>query len=73
METNFNNNDKLSAENETPPIANVLLGVVYCVYDDGNYYSVPQTIRIFNTKEKAIDFCKLHPFAKYWWDEMEVE
>jgi hypothetical protein len=51
----------------------VLLGVVYCVFDDGNYYSVPQTIRIFNTKEKAIEFCKSNPFEKYWWDEMEVE
>jgi hypothetical protein len=25
METNFNNNEKLSSDNETPPIANVLL------------------------------------------------
>jgi hypothetical protein len=53
--------------------ANNVIGVVYCVFDDGNYYSVPQTIRIFNTEEKAIEFCKSKPFEKYWWGEMEVE
>jgi hypothetical protein len=65
------NND--SKKHETPTEANNVLCVVYCVFDDNNYYSVPQTIRIFNTKEKAIEFCKSKPFEKYWWDEMEVE
>jgi hypothetical protein len=60
---------KTKAPNDAKPV----LGVVYCVFDDGNYYSVPQTIRIFNTEEKAIAFCKAYPFEKYWWDEMEVE
>lgn len=67
----INTEDKF--KDETPHFANPVLGVVYCVFDDGNYYSVPQTIRIFNTEEKAINFCKAHPFKNYWWDEMEVE
>jgi hypothetical protein len=73
MKTELNKNEKFLTEQEAPPIANVRLGVVYCVFDDGNYYSIPQTIRIFNTKEKAIEFCKSKPFEKYWWDEMDVE
>ena len=64
-------NDDL--KNETANGTKPVLGVAYCVFDDRNYYSVPQTIRIFNTEEKAINFCKAHPFEKYWWDEMEVE
>ena len=55
------------------PNANVLLGVVYCVIDTNNYYSEPVTIRIFNTEQKAIDFCKSKPLEKYYWEEMEVE
>jgi hypothetical protein len=59
--------------NETPADAKPVLGVVFCVYDDKNYYSVPQVIRIFDTQEKAIEFCKSKPFEGWWWDEMEVE
>ena len=64
---------KVELKDETANGTKPVLGVVYCVLDDGNYYSVPKTIRIFNTKEKAIEFCKSKPFEKYWWDEMEVE
>ena len=64
---------KVELKDETANGTKPVLGVVYCVFDDGNYYSVPQTIRIFNTKEKAIEICKSKPFEKYWWDEMEVE
>lgn len=63
-------NDNLKTESNN---ANVLLGVVYCVIDANNYYSEPVTIRIFNTEQKAIDFCKSKPFEKYYWEEMEVE
>lgn len=52
---------------------NVLLGVVYCVRDSNNYYSEPVTIRIFNTEQKAIDFCESKRFEEYSWEEMEVE
>lgn len=52
---------------------NVMLGVVYCVIDTNNYYSEPVTIRIFNTEQKAIDFCKSIPVEEYYWEEMEVE
>jgi hypothetical protein len=49
------------------------LKVVYCVYDDNNYYSVPEVIRIFDTEQKAIDFCKSKPLEKWYYDEVEVE
>jgi hypothetical protein len=62
-------NNKPETANGTNPV----LGVVYCVIDTNNYYSEPVTIRIFNTEQKAIDFCKSKPFEKYYWEEMEVE
>jgi hypothetical protein len=62
-----------TANHETATFGNVMLGVVYCVIDTNNYYSEPVTIRIFNTEQKAIDFCKSKPFEKYYWEEMEVE
>jgi hypothetical protein len=65
--------ENVDLKNETPTFGNVLLGVVYCVIDTNNYYSEPVTIRIFNTEQKAIDFCKSKPFEKYYWEEMEVE
>ena len=52
-----------------------VLGVVFIVTDSSNYYQEPVTIRIFNTKEKAINFCKeKDPNYSYLdWDEFEVE
>ncbi len=51
-----------------------LLGVVFLVTDSSNYYGEPVTIRVFDSKEKAIEFCKLknNPDT-YSWEEMEVE
>jgi hypothetical protein len=62
--------DNLKTESNN---ANVLLGVVYCVIDTNNYYSEPVTIRIFNSKQKAIDFCKSNPYENYYWEEVDVE
>lgn len=59
-------NDNLKTE------SNNVLGVVYCVITN-NYYSESVTIRIFNTEQKAIDFCKSKPFEKYSWEKVEVE
>jgi hypothetical protein len=70
--TKLNIMTKVSNEEQSNS-ANVLLGVVYCVIDTSNYYSEPVTIRIFNTEQKAIDFCKSKPFEKYYWEEVEVE
>ena len=50
-------------------------GLVFIVTDRNNYYSEPVTVRIFNTKEKAINFCKeIDPNNVYLdWEEFEVE
>ncbi len=63
---------KLSNEEQNNN-SNVALCVVYCVIDTNNYYGEPVTIRIFNTKEKAIHFCDSKPREKYYWEEVEVE
>lgn len=63
--------NKQEQSNELYPV----LGVVFIVTDSSNYYQEPVTVRIFSTKEKAINFCKeKDPNHTYLdWDEFEVE
>ena len=46
---------------------------VFCIIDTNNYYREPVTIRVFDSKEKAEEFCRAKPKEKYHWEEEEVE
>jgi hypothetical protein len=58
---------RLEAEQAEPP------RTVFCIIDTNNYYREPVTIRIFDSKEKAEEFCRAKPKEKYYWEEEEVE
>lgn len=48
---------------------------VFCVIDNSSYYGEPVTIRIFDSKGKAVAFCsKNDPCGAYLsWEEIKVE
>ena len=63
METNFNNTEKLSMEQETTPIANLLLGYVF-----SNPYLMPSEYKGAYTKNGG-----LTKFQPRKWTEKEIE